>query len=421
MMVLGIILLLASVGLWVHSKRAGSLAVFGPLAVIIGGFGVWAMGWHYAPLLIIGGIMGALLLMLSRRPRLARGALGVLVLMAIFANGRAYAQDWFSNDDKPSDPPKVVAQDLPKDTKPTVNSDDVANQMGDVFVGYHEGEVVAGSNNVSFDQAPEERGTAAFSQRTLKTQQEVGAFLNEDTDLSRAAKQRVVDAIHAANYGEDEVARALDGTGYFPVQVKVASQILGTTYFHDGQVLEMGEWRQVGENDVFWMFLTSDGKLIKEAAIRADCANPNLDKVRPVRPETPPAPPVECVVDCVVTTTTTVRVTTTTTPRVTTTTLTPKDPTKNIDRNPQVPPEVTKDEPSDDNKSEIDKGPTAPIDSPTGCNGPCPRPTTPTTQPSGDTGHGGSDNGTVTTPTTVAPPPPPPSTTVPPSGGIDEH
>lgn len=101
-------------------------------------------------------------------------------------------------------------------------------------------------------------------------------------------------------------------------------------------------------------------------------------------------------------------------PSPTTTVLTPKDPSKNIDRNPEVPEQVRKDRPSPDNQSRIDAGPTTPIDSPSGCNGPCPttapKPTAPpkVTVPES---HGGNTG--VTAPPTSAPPPAPPVTSSP--------
>ncbi len=178
-------------------------------------------------------------------------------------------------------------------TTTPASADDVANQIASVFTGFNPGELTIGTKNVKFDGAPEERGAAAFSRHTLKTPGQVGDFLTADSDVSRAAKLRVTDAIRKAGYGDDEVHRAYTGEGYFPIQVNVAAQILGTTYFRDGKVLEDGAWRQVGADDVIWLFMTKDNKIIFGAAVRADCGNPNLTKVQPVRPGTPPATPVE--------------------------------------------------------------------------------------------------------------------------------
>jgi hypothetical protein len=141
--------------------------------------------------------------------------------------------------------------------------------------------------------AQEERGGASFAKRTLKTPAEVGAYLNEDTPESKTAKAYVVKAITDAGYGTDEVQRALTGEGYIPIQIKDASQVLGTTYFKDGKVLSAGKWRQAAGGDVYWLYIAKDGKLIQGALVRADCGNPDAKQILVVRPGMPPAPLIE--------------------------------------------------------------------------------------------------------------------------------
>lgn len=221
-------------------------------------------------------------------------------------------------------PPVTITQS----PSSTVNANQVINELvgkGQPFEAM-KGYLKVGSDQVDFKVNPEERGTAAFSTKTLKSQQDVAQFLTGSSDRSKAANSRVVSAITKAGYGTDEVDRALNGSGYFPVQATVAAQIMGTTYFHNGKVLEMGTWRTVGPNDIFWLFMTKDGKIIYGAAIRADCGNANLERVRPIVPSTPPAPSVECVEKCKpVTPPTTTTTTRTTPPTHTTTTKPPKD------------------------------------------------------------------------------------------------
>lgn len=139
----------------------------------------------------------------------------------------------------------------------------------------------------------EERGAGSFSNRTLKSSAEVGAFLRESTPESLAINGAVTKAIKDAGYGDIEVNRALTGDGYLPIQMINASQVLGTTYFKDGKVLEAGTWRQAGPGDVYWLYFTSDGRLIPGALVRADCGNANAKQIRTVRPGMPSAPPVE--------------------------------------------------------------------------------------------------------------------------------
>lgn len=141
--------------------------------------------------------------------------------------------------------------------------------------------------------AQEERGSGSFSKRTLRTAAEVGAFLREDTPESRAIRDAATTAIKAKGYGDAEVDRALSGAGYIPVQMKEASQVLGTTYFQDGKVLEAGSWRQASPGDVYWLYFTSDYRIIPEALVRADCGNIKAKQIRVVRKDTPPAPPVD--------------------------------------------------------------------------------------------------------------------------------
>ena len=127
---------------------------------------------------------------------------------------------------------------------------------------------------------------------------------------------------------------------------------------------------------------------------------------RPVTPTTWPVPP------------TTRPVPPTTRPVPPTTRLTPKDPSKDINRNPAVPPQVRKDQPSPDNKKRIETGPTKPVDTPSGCSGSCPtappttRPATPTAPPTTRPVSIGGNTG-ITPPPTVAPPVAPPVTSSP--------
>jgi hypothetical protein len=149
------------------------------------------------------------------------------------------------------------------------------------------------------------RGVNSFSKKTLTTPKEVGEFLNlyrtakgaANNDLvvkSRQAHDRVVAAIKAAGYGQSEIDRALNGDGYFAVQMVLPSQIKGTSYSVGGKTYVAADWRTVPAGDILWLFMTTDYKIIKGAAVRADCGNPNVIVIRPITPKTPPKPPVNC-------------------------------------------------------------------------------------------------------------------------------
>lgn len=156
--------------------------------------------------------------------------------------------------------------------------------------------LAVGTKNITWTKHSETRGIAAFSTVTLKTPTDVANFLNGPSPQSQAAKARVIAAYKAT--GETAyLPTALNGSAYIPFQMKVASEILGTSYFQNGQVYVegTGQWRSVGPYDVIWIPVTPDAKLIKGAAVRADCGNPHLTKVIPVIPgQTPPAIPVAC-------------------------------------------------------------------------------------------------------------------------------
>lgn len=157
-------------------------------------------------------------------------------------------------------------------------------------MGFDPSEVDAGEEDVEFDGAAEERGDASFSDVTLKTREDVAEFLGGDSPESIAARERVQTAL-ADMPGELE--RALSGEGYVPIQFNIAVQYFGTTYFNGSEVIDMRGARQTGEDDILWLFISREGVIVAEASIRADCGNPNFDRIVPVRPETPPAPPIE--------------------------------------------------------------------------------------------------------------------------------
>lgn len=172
----------------------------------------------------------------------------------------------------------------------------IAEQIRKIAPDYQPGELDV-TTTPNLNQA-EERGIASFTNETLESPEEVGAFLSETSGESIKARDRVETAIRDAGFGDDEVERAMDGSCYVALQPKVASQILGTTYYQDGKVLESNEWRSVEENDILWLCFTKDWTLIPDATVRADCGNPELTQLRPIRPTTPPAPPIECATNC---------------------------------------------------------------------------------------------------------------------------
>lgn len=186
-----------------------------------------------------------------------------------------------------------------ENTSKGVISDTVstADQVKAAFPGVTQGDVNIGSHNVDFaaNQNPA-GGNGSFTDagdEQFESTQEIAAFFASGTPKAKTGFASIEKSIRGAGYGDDEVARAKDGTGYIPIQFKDASQVLGTSYFKDGQVLILGKWRQAKAGDIYWLFLTKDGKLILGATLRGKCYNPGITQVVVFRPGMPPAPPVE--------------------------------------------------------------------------------------------------------------------------------
>ena len=156
-------------------------------------------------------------------------------------------------------------------------------------------EVKIGSQ-VDFSLDPNVRGTAAMTVKTLKTRTQVSNFLNGkfegSADLHRRAELNRIKVAESLVNLKGELPRALNGTGYIPIQFTVGVQYFGLSYFtHDQVMIEHGA-RQVGPNDLLWVFVTCDGKVVLGASIRADCVNGHVTKIVVVLMSTPPAPPV---------------------------------------------------------------------------------------------------------------------------------
>jgi hypothetical protein len=186
-----------------------------------------------------------------------------------------------------------------ENTSKGVISDTVstADQVKAAFPGVTQEEVNIGSHNVDFaaNQNPA-GGSNSFTDtgdEQFESTKEIADYFASGTPEAKAGFASVAQAIKGAGYGDDEVARAEDGSGYIPIQFKDATQVLGTSYFKDGKVFILGKWRQAKPGDIYWLFLTKDGKLILGATLRGKCYNPGITQVVVVRPGMPSAPPVE--------------------------------------------------------------------------------------------------------------------------------
>jgi hypothetical protein len=70
----------------------------------------------------------------------------------------------------------------------------------------------------------------------------------------------------------------------------VASQISGTTYPVKGDIVKEKGFRSVAANDAIWWYVTSDGHVLADATVRADCGNPEVTTITPIPPGKNPPP-----------------------------------------------------------------------------------------------------------------------------------
>lgn len=161
------------------------------------------------------------------------------------------------------------------------------------------------------------------------------------------------------------LAQFFDGA-HVTIELQKAGTSVVNTVVHNGKVVQ---FRYTVRNDRYFIRIEKNDVVLE---VFVTCGNRKSAQLIPGAPTTKEEPPHD---DKPPETSPT----TTTTIRTTTTTLKLKDTLVSTNNNPQILDQVRKDEPSPDNDDEIQEGPIQPVDSPTGCNGPCPAPSTPTT------------------------------------------
>lgn len=264
---------------------------------------VWSrLGLASAVLILIGAVLHRL----RSNARLAwLAGLAAVIITAISpiwvdsTNTMAPAQAEAAEEAEPDEPDETttttIEEEVVEDALEGISDEDakkVAEQLSETFVGYEPDEIQLGGNMKGAGYA-EERGAAAFTNRTLETKPEVCSYIAEDTVESNEAEAGVKIALET-HTGEFDRISSGDCSGYLLVCAKVASQILGTSYMQDGKMLVSTHgWREVGPNDCIWVYITQEYVVVPQASIRADCGNPGLTYMVPIRPGTPPAPPIE--------------------------------------------------------------------------------------------------------------------------------
>lgn len=156
----------------------------------------------------------------------------------------------------------------------------------EINLGSHgEGAVDKNAHNVETGGSPFYHGNNITYLDTTTT---IAAWFASGSPESNAAKDRVTAAIKAAGGDDAEVARAMTGAGYIPIQFKAASQVMGTTYFQNG-IKPVDQWRQSQPGDIYWLYVTQKMVLVPDATLRADCGNVSAKQIRIVKPGIPPA------------------------------------------------------------------------------------------------------------------------------------
>lgn len=112
---------------------------------------------------------------------------------------------------------------------------------------------------------------------------ELKAFLGSDDPKAKAARAAVEKALADR---PDELARALNCEGYVLTQFKGDIGIIGNAGLKDGEaIVDMNHVRKAAGYDMFWFFTDVNGNIVKGATIRADCGNPNIEKIIPGKPK----------------------------------------------------------------------------------------------------------------------------------------
>ncbi len=230
------------------------------------------------------------------------------------------------------------------------------------------------SSLVLVDQ-DEERGDESFLEETAQTSEDLLEFLNSDADEAAAARNFYEECLMYNGYGADELTRLLSTPDAWGThQILPEAEWVDNTYYVNGKAKVSSHRRAVNGGDIVHIYVTLDGNVLECTTMRGDCGNPGG---KPVPPE-PPTPP-----------TTTPTSPPTTVPPTTSTTLAPKDPSKDVNVNPDVPPAV--------------RGPgTTPVGTDPGPADPFPDPTDPDCV---DDGYcGGTEPPIVDTPVPTIPP-----------------
>lgn len=296
------IAVIVSIAAFFVSSTTGALAL--SLVLYLGvSWDLWSWVSTTFWLLWIVGLIGYLLYAVTQRRGglLAQAGGGALVVMTVLVIGsglgamisgspdnNASHDDLTGLLDQPTATATVTA--TPTDLGLTdQQTKQIAKDLSKIYKGFKPGQIQTGVQDIP--AKPREAATLSFSGKTVKNRQMLSDFFHSDLKLAQQARYRVRHALLRKGYDKAEVQRAFaNADHWFWVAPKVASQISGTTYPVKGDIVKENGARAVAPNDAIWYYVTSDGHVLKDASLRADCMNPEVTTVTPIPPgSTPPS------------------------------------------------------------------------------------------------------------------------------------
>ncbi len=173
----------------------------------------------------------------------------------------------------------ITATHSPKDLTTHQTAEAIAKALPD-----WKGKIKVGE--VDWNKNPNDPGTHVFHARITSTQ-ELSSFLNGSSAASKAERQQLKSALRG--YPASEYQRALRGEGFVPVQFTENVCYHGNGLLVNGQFVRGGEVCHTA-GDIMWVYVASDGKVVIDASVRADCGNIGSTRPPTPKPTTPTSP-----------------------------------------------------------------------------------------------------------------------------------
>lgn len=174
----------------------------------------------------------------------------------------------------------------------------LVKSIAKVYKGFEADQLDIGVGQIP--KSPHERASQAFTKETIETREDLIKFFASDHELAQSARERVVDGLEDAGWTKKQIEEALTNPGrWIFIAPNVDHAIYGTTFptKSGNGIFKVEGARGVAANDAIWYPVGNDGRIVKAAAVRADCGNPEVDKITPINPGNPP-PPITCVRNC---------------------------------------------------------------------------------------------------------------------------